>query len=1100
MKKIALTLILFFFSNLIFGQSSLDSLRMVNPIGHTKNITSSKVRNNILYTSSMDKTVKLWDLKSNKELKTIYPSSDAIFDLDVTNSGKKILTTHQKNYIIIEELKENDVKKEINFRSDEICEKAFFASNDSLIISSVYNSDLTKSVIVYNSYTLREIKKSTINLLNENIQFSKDREYWFYLNDEKSINWNSLSKGKIANILIKLDFEISNYTFDNIKKELIVFGKGNLISYNLKNNVIRHIIYNLSDFGLSKIDLVIPSIDNEFIIVENKRFYTFNNNQLHHFYDVGEKDIIFSQNIRDSTIIFASDFLYSYNLKNKEIERYCPIDKFKETVNLECSEKYIAIQSEEINIYKNENLNLSPINFSSKVKTKYEIQNSSNKRYIAIQNSPKEIEVFKSNDFTSYKQVKVDFNIIEFRISNDGKLYLLNDNNKLSTNDVNNNYATNLHYEIEFDILHFNVVENLNQIWFITKENKLIKCNLQNYQIEENLSFNHKIKETTTFSNNLKSYFDINSDNYSFCELQYGEINQEIKNNKIDCSTGISEDSFRYGLSENGKYLSFIDKENKNLIIVDIQSGRELKKINISDIDEIKDVSISEELNLVYYGTYDDTIYCSNLLYENSKNKIKISEIIDLMIDDINGFLLITSSDGNFYLNKSNKFSKIYSLFSMKNGGYIVKLPNSPYYMCSKEASKMVHYVTPDLKVIGFDQLDPIYNRPDIVLDGIGNYLGGVDKQLVAQYRSAWEKRIERLGLNKEKLGKGEFAVPDAEIENVDAIPYENKEGEITFHVLANDKKHSLSRFNVLVNEVPIYGSQGISLGNLNTRKWDTTVTVPLSLGENKIQVSVMNELGLENFKYPIYVNYVPVKNDIAAKTYYIGIGVDDFKQETFNKKVTQLNYCVKDINDLGKVLSEDSNTIVKLYTNKQVIKENILSIKNFLLKSTTVNDRVIISCSSHGLLDNKNNFYLAMHDIDFENPSDRGLAYEDLENLLDGIPARKKLLLLDACNSGENELLEKTNQPFQISNNNLEMVASRGAVKEEHSENNSFHKMNELFINTRNKTGSVIISAAGGRQSALEGSAVKVNDKPIENGAFTYTVMEYLKNNKNNT
>jgi hypothetical protein len=276
---------------------------------------------------------------------------------------------------------------------------------------------------------------------------------------------------------------------------------------------------------------------------------------------------------------------------------------------------------------------------------------------------------------------------------------------------------------------------------------------------------------------------------------------------------------------------------------------------------------------------------------------------------------------------------------------------------------------------------------------------------------------------------------------------------------------------------------------------------VPLGIGKNKIQVSVINELGLENFKYPTYVNYVPKSNEIVAKTYYIGIGVDDFKQERINNKETKLDFCVKDVNDLGKVFSEDSNTIVKLYTNEQVNKENILSIKNFLLKNTTVNDRVIISCSSHGLLDKKNNFYLAMNDIDFKNPSERGLAYEELENLLDGIPARKKLLLLDACNSGENELVENNNQPAENSNkiNIAPKVAARTITSEEPSENNSFLKMNELFINTRNKTGSVIISAAGGRQSALEGSAVKINDKPIENGAFTYAVMEFLKNNKSN-
>ncbi len=57
---------------------------------------------------------------------------------------------------------------------------------------------------------------------------------------------------------------------------------------------------------------------------------------------------------------------------------------------------------------------------------------------------------------------------------------------------------------------------------------------------------------------------------------------------------------------------------------------------------------------------------------------------------------------------------------------------------------------------------------------------------------------------------------------------------------------------------------------------------------------------------------------------------------------------------------------------------------------------------------------------------------------------------------------------------------------------------MNELFINVRNNTGSLIISAAGGQQSALEGEAVKINGTWLENGAFTYFILEYLNSNTN--
>ena len=122
-----------------------------------------------------------------------------------------------------------------------------------------------------------------------------------------------------------------------------------------------------------------------------------------------------------------------------------------------------------------------------------------------------------------------------------------------------------------------------------------------------------------------------------------------------------------------------------------------------------------------------------------------------------------------------------------------------------------------------------------------------------------------------------------------------------------------------------------------------------------------MNELGLENFKYPTYVNYTPEPETIlASKTYFIGIGVDEFEEAGHN-----LNYCVKDIEDLSKAFESSKNTESIVLTNEKVTKENILALKN-TLKNTSVHDKVIISCSSHGLLDDENRFYLATHDVDF--------------------------------------------------------------------------------------------------------------------------------------
>lgn len=498
------------------------------------------------------------------------------------------------------------------------------------------------------------------------------------------------------------------------------------------------------------------------------------------------------------------------------------------------------------------------------------------------------------------------------------------------------------------------------------------------------------------------------------------------------------------------------------------------------------DLEIDEKRDLLQITTNIGALLEFDLQTLAPVDTIITSEMWSQGISNLNEDMYALESNGyNYYFRDRATDQDKFKLVYLDNKNTIITLSNSPYYMCSKEASKMLHYVSPSLKVISFDQLDPVYNRPDIVLDSLGRYFGGADQELIASYREAWEKRIQRLGLDKDMLAKREIAVPDAEI--VNELEYNKTSGEVKLEIKAHDPKYELRRFNVLVNEVPVYGSNGISISHLHTKDWDTTINIRLTVGLNKLQVVVMNQLGLLNFKYPEYVNYT--NNDVVSKTVFIGIGVNDFE----DSKAKDLKYCVKDVKDLGEIFYTMGNTDTLLLTGSQVTKENIQSLKKYLLQNTNVNDRVIISCSSHGLLDNKNNFYLAMHNTNFSDPRIEGLLYAELEGLLDSIPARKKLLLLDACNSGENEILSKGEDDLVLLGGAENDTMARGIIMRRASEEqkSAFETMMGLFVNVQNETGTLVISAAGGKQNALE--AIEVDGKVIQNGAFTFSVLEYL-------
>jgi hypothetical protein len=151
----------------------------------------------------------------------------------------------------------------------------------------------------------------------------------------------------------------------------------------------------------------------------------------------------------------------------------------------------------------------------------------------------------------------------------------------------------------------------------------------------------------------------------------------------------------------------------------------------------------------------------------------------------------------------------------------------------------------------------------------------------------------------------------------------------------------------------------------------------------------------------------------------------------------------------------------------------------------------VIVAYSGHGLLSKDYDYYLSAYQVNFDKPEQGGLPYEALENLLDSIPARKKLMLIDACHSGEvdkEELAHYNQVKPELDTSHLR----KGVIllvnpNKRVGMTNSFELMQELFANVGRSTGATVIAAAGGTQFAQENGTLK-------NGVFTYSILEFLR------
>jgi ankyrin repeat protein/WD40 repeat protein/uncharacterized caspase-like protein len=379
-----------------------------------------------------------------------------------------------------------------------------------------------------------------------------------------------------------------------------------------------------------------------------------------------------------------------------------------------------------------------------------------------------------------------------------------------------------------------------------------------------------------------------------------------------------------------------------------------------------------------------------------------------------------------------------------------------------------------------FEHFDLLKNRPDLVLKTLGYaepaYLGLLEKTC--------QKRWEKHKINKAAAEAG-TAVPKVVLTNKNTLPGRTTERKLRLQVEASDPAYPLSRLQVMVNEVPIFGPQGKDISPAQSRKYTGSLELDLVSLKNLVEVQVWNNQGIASLRAGHRVQFdgeIP-KPDL----YIVTIGVSRYRDSTMN-----LQYAAKDASDVNNLFKSRFGAFRRIipiqYLDEAVTKEKMQELKAQLSQSRP-EDRVIVFAAGHGLLDEKFDFYYASHDIDFSNPARRGISFETLESLVSDIPARQKILLLDACHSGELDATTVRRETKPVEAGSGEKVVFRsvsGKLKKKDGNASPFDLMKDLFTDLRRQSGAIIISAASGEEVAMEGGG-------ITNGLFTYALLKGL-------
>jgi WD40 repeat protein len=592
---------------------------------------------------------------------------------------------------------------------------------------------------------------------------------------------------------------------------------------------------------------------------------------------------------------------------------------------------------------------------------------------------------------------------------------------------------------IDKPLAHVDFASDNKTMLFSTYDNKVILWDVEN---------NINIRTFADWGNRktLSIEFHQLSSDGKYATTVYYDTEKEGSQNVIivwDVLTGrevnrieITNYIYSFILSPDGKYIltgEFNASEDDHFIALrGLTNDRVIRKLQ-GHKGMISSLSFSHDGKFILSGSWDQKA----ILWETeSGNKIKtfaghsgIIRSISFSLNDQN--FISSSTDGTTRLWNISTGKEIAQFISFTDGEWIVITPEG-YFNASPGGAKHLN-VRVGNNVYSIDNFYEKFFNPVYV----ASVLQG--------------KKVEAFA----DIRKGILSPPDVRITS----PAPGKEfstDTLTVSVAARDTGGGIDGIRLYHNGKAIgedqRGLKLISKGGETVKDYNVTLVD----GANTFRAVGFSKDRTESNPYELVVNLTAPSKDVSL--YVFAVGINNYKNPALN-----LNYAEPDalgIADFFKGQGKGlfKNLDVTAIYNEQATKQNIVS-KLSQMQNINPQDAALIYLAGHG--ENINDkWYFIPYELTYpereEDVKAKGISSDELSGYIKNIKAQKILLLIDACKAG------------------AVLIAFRG-----------FEDRKALSQLSRS-TGVHIVAASTKDQFAAE-------VKDLGHGVFTYTLLQGL-------